>query len=321
MTIYRLSGELMLGSRLRRLGEKLFFDISKVYKSEDIDFEPAWFPLFFLLKGNEKLSVSDIASSMEITHPGASQMITTLENKGLIECTKDANDKRIRMVTFTKKGSDLLEEIQPIWVSVKKCAQEMLSEGENSKFLLSTLSEIEDLLTMKSFFERVKEDIHTREVLDKLEFIPYEDSYKDTFKEIVLEWLIENSDRAIEDTDFFNKAEEGLGTGELNIIFIKSESGIIGMSIIKTLSDNNAEILVLYIKNKWRNMQIENRLLEYTIKKLQEMDIDNIYAKLDRRSINLIKVFRNINFTLSSLEKDNIGNNIKLVLKKERNTS
>ncbi len=319
MTIYRLSGELMLGSRLRRLGEKLFFDISRVYKSENIDFEPAWFPLFFLLERHNKLSVSDIASSMEISHPGASQMITTLEKKELISCAKDKQDKRIRTVTFTKKGSALLNQIQPVWLSVIKCAQEMLNEGENSKFLLSTLTEIEDLLGLKSFFDRIKEDIHTREVINKIEFIPYESKYRDSFKELVLEWLLQNSHSSIDDTDFFNNTEEDLKTGKLEIVFIKLENSFIGTSVIKSIENNNAEIYLLFIKKKWRNMQIENRLLEYSIKKLQGMNINNIYTKLDRKNINLIKVFRNINFSLSSLEKDKSKNTIKLVLKKVNN--
>ena len=317
MTIYRLSGELMLGSRLRRLGEKLFFDISRVYKSEDIDFEPAWFPLFFLLKKHKTLSVSDIATSMEITHPGASQMITMLEGKGLIKCAKDKNDKRVRTVSFTKKGKELLEAIQPVWRSVKRCAEEMLDEGENSKFLLSTITEVEDLLHMKSFFDRVKEDIHTREVLDKLDFIPYDDRLSKVFKELILEWLIESSNRAIDETDFFNTTQREIAAGSLEIVLVKLETDTIGLSIVKQLEHNDAEIFLLFIRKKWRNMQIRKRLLERTLEKLQRRGVHNIYAKIDRRNVNLIKVFRNKNFTLSSLEKESTDSTLKLVLKKE----
>ena len=42
-------GTLALGSRIKNLGELLMRDMAKVYKEQNIDFEPRWFTLFQLI--------------------------------------------------------------------------------------------------------------------------------------------------------------------------------------------------------------------------------------------------------------------------------
>ncbi len=305
MSVYRISGELMLGSRLRRLGEKFFFDISKVYKSEDIAFEPTWFPLFFLLKHNKTLTVSDIATSLEITHPGASQMITTFENRSLINCSPDKKDKRVRVVSLTKKGEALLKQIEPIWLSVQKCAQEMLNEGENSRLLFSTLTEIEDLLTKKSFFDRVKDDIHTQSVLDKISIVPYSKKYAPRFKELVLSWLIENSERTIEHEAFINDTEKTITSGNTSILFVKLADELIGLSVLAQLDNDSATIAVFHIEESVKDLHIANLLLSDTLKHGKAKTVNNITVTLDRKNASLISIFKECNFSLQSLNKEN----------------
>jgi hypothetical protein len=45
----RALGRIALGSRLKRLSERLLSDVARVYESQGIDFKPPWFPLFSLV--------------------------------------------------------------------------------------------------------------------------------------------------------------------------------------------------------------------------------------------------------------------------------
>ena len=50
-------GLLILGSRLRRLSDRIMASGQDVYRNLDIDFEPRWFPVFRLLADNEPMTV------------------------------------------------------------------------------------------------------------------------------------------------------------------------------------------------------------------------------------------------------------------------
>ena len=84
MIFYREAGELIFGSRLKRISERFLMDVSKIYKSLNIPFEVSWFPLFYLLNERGKLSVTEIARELEITHSAVSQLVTILQKKKLI---------------------------------------------------------------------------------------------------------------------------------------------------------------------------------------------------------------------------------------------
>ncbi len=46
MDLIKSLGELALGSRLKRLSELIMKDGIRIYRSNGIDFQPKWFPVF-----------------------------------------------------------------------------------------------------------------------------------------------------------------------------------------------------------------------------------------------------------------------------------
>ena len=63
---------------MKRLSDKFLSDVFKVYKSEEIPFKTACFPVFFLLSYHGTLmKVSDVVRELEITQSGAGRMINS----------------------------------------------------------------------------------------------------------------------------------------------------------------------------------------------------------------------------------------------------
>lgn len=160
MSIFQKTKGLMLGTRLKRIGEKFLQDVSKVYKHENIPFEPTWFPVFFLLKEKSKMKVSELAEELEVTQSAASQMISVLKKKELVDFFKDETDKRIKVVCLSNSGKQLLERILPLWETFDLVLKEIMGEGENLNKLILTLDEFENSLNSKSFFERMEKHLH-----------------------------------------------------------------------------------------------------------------------------------------------------------------
>ncbi len=55
--------------------------------------------------------VTDIGSYVGFTNAAASQMVDRLFNMGLLERTEDPDDRRVKNITLTQKGRDLIQQI------------------------------------------------------------------------------------------------------------------------------------------------------------------------------------------------------------------
>lgn len=89
MDLIKQLGYLSLGTRFRILTDKLLQDVDKVYKSLDVDFEPRWFTVFYLINQRESISVTEIAIELGYTQPAVTQILNILIHKGLVKSVKE----------------------------------------------------------------------------------------------------------------------------------------------------------------------------------------------------------------------------------------
>ncbi|WP_236652723.1 MarR family winged helix-turn-helix transcriptional regulator [Chitinophaga vietnamensis] len=114
MSFYSSLGYLIFGSRLRRLSEYFLMEVNKVYEQKGIAFDASWFPVFYLLSREQSMPMIDIAEQLEISHSAVSQMVNNLKKKGLMKTAPCKDDGRRQLVAFTKKGEELLHQVQPV---------------------------------------------------------------------------------------------------------------------------------------------------------------------------------------------------------------
>jgi len=185
MLIYSLAGELILGSRFKRLSDKYLSNVYRIYREQNIDFEPSWFSIFYLLDRYNQITISDISQMLDLTQSAISQMVSTLESKNLVKVEVHSRDKRVRVVSFTEKGKELLASVKPIWKLIKSRMREMLDEGENSRYLLDALEEIEVSFERKPLVDRVLESLREGGYF----FVKYREDYYLPLKRIFFEWM------------------------------------------------------------------------------------------------------------------------------------
>ncbi|PAW95495.1 MarR family transcriptional regulator [Mucilaginibacter sp. MD40] len=155
MNLYQNLGYLVLGSRLRRLSEAFLSEINRIYQNEGIEFDASWFPVFYLLSQNDSLSIKELSDKTEVSHPAASQLITNLKNRNLVETTVSADDGRRQMVQFTEKGKALLQQILPIWDAISTSMTELAGGNEQLQQLLPAITAMEDTFRAYNLSGRV----------------------------------------------------------------------------------------------------------------------------------------------------------------------
>lgn len=65
------------------------------------------------------MAVTDISERLGVTSAAASQMLDRLVQQNLLERTEDPNDRRVRQISLTPQGRNLLNEslrIQGLWM-------------------------------------------------------------------------------------------------------------------------------------------------------------------------------------------------------------
>ncbi len=118
--IVRELGHLTLGSRLKRIGERLQADVTRLAQSEGIDVPSPFFPLLTALHRAGSMTVGDIAAALGTAQPGVTRSLTRLQAMGLVKSARNQADHRQRLVSLTPRGTELvLRTHRDIWPRVE----------------------------------------------------------------------------------------------------------------------------------------------------------------------------------------------------------
>lgn len=153
MNVIDESGILAISTRLQRLADTLRKDGVLIYKANNIDFEPKWFPVIYTLHYKPVLSVVELANEIGYTHPSTISLLKELEKEKLIRSKKDKTDERKRLIQLTAKGQELVERMRPIWAVIKAAAAELTDTQNN---LMKAIDEVEEQISLQSFFARAQ---------------------------------------------------------------------------------------------------------------------------------------------------------------------
>jgi len=154
MDFYQDLGFLVFGSRLRRLSEHFLSAVNQVYAAEGIPFEAGWFPIFYLLSQHQPVSNVELAETMVISQPAATQLVATLKKKGLVTIGRDQQDGRKQQIRLTAAGEELLKNVLPVWEAVTKAMNAQLDMQ-----LLNQLTAAEQALKAKPLAAHILEQL------------------------------------------------------------------------------------------------------------------------------------------------------------------
>jgi DNA-binding MarR family transcriptional regulator len=160
MNLYQSLGYLVLGSRLRRMSETFLAEINRIYQNEGIEFDASWFPVFYLLSKNDSLSIKELSEQTEVSHPAASQLITNLKNRKLVETTVCVDDGRRQLVQFTDKGRELLKQILPVWDAISASMNELEATDIKIAEMLPAISALENSFRVYNLSGKVGEKLN-----------------------------------------------------------------------------------------------------------------------------------------------------------------
>lgn len=145
-------GEVALGSRLKRLSDKMMGDAAKIYRYAGHNMRPRWFTLMSLLHNKNQVSVVEAANLLGLTQPCISQFSREMDNAGFLQFTSDPDDLRRKIMSLSKKGIKQYNKMQPVRKAVRQSAIELCTEAEQNFY--QALKKFEKAYERKSLYKR-----------------------------------------------------------------------------------------------------------------------------------------------------------------------
>ena len=147
--------ELALGSRLKRLSEKMLADAAKIYQDFELDVQPKWFTLLALLQHKKQVSVVEEAECLGLSQPAISQFCKQLSDKELVSFVRCSKDSRRKVLRLTDSGEVLVNKMLPMWQAVQVAAEQLCLEFDNDFY--ASIRKCERALQEKSLHQRTLE--------------------------------------------------------------------------------------------------------------------------------------------------------------------
>lgn len=152
--IVRTLGYATLGSRLKRIGEKLQSQTQELAISlVGEDLPTPYNPVLAALDLHGPMSIGDLAKSLGQSQPGITRMIKKMKSAGLVEPRPDQTDKRVSTIELTADGSKLVEKLKKQhWPAVTLAVEDACRELHGS--FLEQLSQLEQTLSELALADR-----------------------------------------------------------------------------------------------------------------------------------------------------------------------
>lgn len=141
-----------LGSRIRRLFETINGPVAELYRDR-LCFEQRWFALTLLLEREKALSIQVAADRLGSSHVSVLQIVKSMEAAGLVERSKDPDDRRVTRLSLTQAGERMARDVRRISAQVDTVASDLLSSCAPN--LLRELTALEEELRESGFGPRL----------------------------------------------------------------------------------------------------------------------------------------------------------------------
>lgn len=153
--IVRDLGHLTLGTRLKRLGERLQAQTQELLAASAIDLPAAFCPVLAALDRLGPSNVGQLTRALGVTQPGVTRLLDRLEADGWVKSQPEAGDRRVRTLALTKAGRDLVARARRVaWPRIEAAVADACAGPPGT--LLARLAALEDALAAAPLTARVQ---------------------------------------------------------------------------------------------------------------------------------------------------------------------
>jgi GNAT superfamily N-acetyltransferase/predicted transcriptional regulator len=294
MDFYQKTGKMALGSRLRHLSELITEEAAQIFQLYGIDFQPRWFPVFYVLSEGKGKTITQIAQEIGHSHVSVSQIVKDMVRQGYAVEKSDPKDGRKTVVQLSKAGKAINLKIQDQYRDVNAAVEK--AEEETIHNLWQALEEWEHLLERKSLLQRVREQRKAREQA-KVEIVDYIDQYQSHFKALNEEWITTYFVMEAADLKALDHPKEYILDRGGAIFVALYEGEAVGVcALIKMEDGSGYELAKMAVSPKAQGKNIGYLLGQHAIEKAKALGSKRVYLESNTKLKPAINLYYKLGF-------------------------
>lgn len=159
--VVRALGFLCMGSRLRRIGERLQADTQQIIGEAGLGIQAGQYPFLAAIDRAGPLTIGELAQAVGISQPGATRTVIQLLELGFVDMQPAPGDQRRRLVSLTSAGQELVDYSKAeVWPNIAAAVTELCGDLDGP--ILDQLAAIEDRLAEAPLSRRTPHTEHAK---------------------------------------------------------------------------------------------------------------------------------------------------------------
>ena len=279
-------GLLFLGSRMRRLGERMQGDVARVIDAAGLPLQPSHYPLLATLDGDGPMTIGAMVQALGLSQPAVTRSVARLVELGMVETTKIHRDQRQKTIALTKAGrAALAQSAAVVWPRVEAAVAQLC--GDEATTLLALLDRLERGLDEAPLDRRTP----------ALTLLPFTDDLAGAFHDINAEWIqtmftLEPTDREVLENPRARIMDPG---GDIR--FVAAEGlGVVGTCALQKTGEGRFELTKMGVRASARGRKAGEFLLHAMIERAGELGAETLYLLTSKRCAAAIHLYEKAGF-------------------------
>jgi DNA-binding MarR family transcriptional regulator/N-acetylglutamate synthase-like GNAT family acetyltransferase len=283
-------GLLFLGSRLKRLAERMQGDVAQIVDRAGLPVQPTQYAFLATLDDYGPLTVGELADSMQISQPAVTRTMSGLVAMGLVEVSHRHRDQRHKTISLTAAGASLLTRSKlVVWPQVEAAVTGTL-EGISGS-LLEQITAIEARLAENPIHRRAQPKAPALSICD------FVDELAGAFRDINCQWIEAMYRLESADLDVLNHPRERIIDPGGAVLFVQAEGvGVIGCCGLKKTGERQFELTKMGVLEAARGLKAGEFLLKAAIARAQFMGAELLYLLSNRKSVAAVHLYEKLGF-------------------------
>jgi DNA-binding MarR family transcriptional regulator/GNAT superfamily N-acetyltransferase len=278
-------GLVMLGSRLKRLAERLQAGAERIAGETGLPTQPSQMPLLTALYRHGPLTVGEAVEKLGISQPAVTRILSRLVEAGLIETERGAADLRHKTLALTALGRETMERAATLLFPRLRAAVAELCDPET---LLAQVARIEAALAVQPLEARPAGGLAIRGFSDEL---------APDFRRINAEWIEGMYQLEQADIDVIEHPRERIIAPGGDILFVEAPGlGIVGTCALRRTGAREYELTKMGVTQAARGRKAGEFLLGAVIERAQALGCDRLYLLSNRKSAAAIRLYEKLGF-------------------------
>lgn len=284
-------GYLALGSRLKRLAERLQADALKIHEQAGLKTQPSHFPMLAALDRYGPLTVSEAVAALGVSQPAVTRCLLSLVDMDLVMTTASETDRRQKIISLTKAGQAVVTKMKrDVFPRVERAAAELFG-GAPAGFL-DHLGAVETAMEQQSLLSRA---------MRVLEIVEYSDALAPLFYEINEEWVSGMFTMEATDQEVLSNPKTQIINRGGDILFVSAgDLGIVGTCALMPAEPGSFELTKMGVLESARGKKAGEFLLAAVIERAKAMQMETLFLLTNHQCEAAIHLYEKLGFEHSA---------------------